>query len=376
MSKKIIYSNDGEIRIFIRKNKNSNTIQLIRGKVKRIVDHKKIATRENIAYYKKEGLRAWNRLLMPKEVREVKSLTDFYLTAFGGINRAVREDTAKDRIRRFEKYVLPWLGNTRIDKIKALQVEEWQTNIIRVFGADQARRTKQLLKAVLDRAIVYELIENNIVTATTTIREPRVDDREVYTKNEIKEMLENSTGQLHLFILTMVSLGLRSGENVVIKYSDINFEEGTIKIQRSIKNGKFSPPKTGVSRIIEVPTHLMIKLEKAYQQYKIKEESICFTHLRNEDGYIFTTPKNKYYSDCSYVTRRHFKPLLEKIGVKYRTLYSLRHTYATLSIQGGQSVPYVSKQLGHADTRTTLQYYTKYLKDEESIKRADKILSF
>jgi len=368
---KSIYSNDGEVKIYIRKNKHINTIQLIYKDERRVVQERKIATKENIAHYKKEGLKAWNRLIMPKEVRDVKTLTDFYLTAFKSINRAVRKDTADDRIRRFEKYVLPWLGGKKIDKIKALEIEEWQTNIIKLFGSDQTRRVKQLLKSVLDRAIVYELIDKNIVTATTKIREPRVDAREVYTKDEIISMVNNSTGQLQLFILTMVSLGLRSGEIIAIKYSDIDFLEKTIKIQRSIRNKKISTTKTGLSRTIEVPTDLMNKLEEKYKEYQARSEKYL-----NEEGYLFINKNNKHYNDCSYITRRHFKPLLEKIGIRYKTLYSLRHTYATLSIQGGQSVSYVSKQLGHSDTRTTLEYYAKYLKDENSIKRADSILSF
>jgi len=219
------------------------------------------------------------------------------------------------------------------------------------------------------------LIENNVVTATTQIREPREDSREVYTKDEIKKMLEGSTGQLHLFILTMVGLGLRSGEITVIKYSDIDWNTQTIKIQRSIRNGTISTTKTGISRTIEIPTNLFVKLKESYNNYQELIKSSLFTKP-NKEGYIFTTKGNTHYNDCSYITRRHFKPLLERIGVKYRTLYSLRHTYATLSIQGGQSVSYVSKQLGHSDTRTTLEYYTKYLKDKESMIRADTILDF
>jgi len=373
---KSIYSNDGEIRIYIRKNKNVDTIQLIYKTEKKVVKEKRIATKENIAYYKKEGLKAWNKLTTPQEIQEVETIKDFYLTAFKSINRAVKVDTANDRIRRFEKYVLPWLGSIKIDKLKALKVEEWQTNIIKLYGANQARRTKQLLKAVIDRAIVYELIDKNIVTATTKIREPRVDEREVYTKEEIKKMLNNSQGQLHLFIFMMISLGLRSGEIIVVRYSDINFKENTIKVERSMRNGKLSTTKTGVSRTIEIPTKLMNELNKSYEAYKSSLKEYVFMTPPNQEGYIFTNKNHTHYRDCSSINRRHFKPLLERIGVKYKTLYSLRHTYATLSIQGGQSITYVSKQLGHADTRTTLEYYMKYLKDEESIKRADKILSF
>jgi len=371
---KSFYSYDGEIRIYIRKNTNSSSIQLIHKNEKKVVEERKAPTKDNIKYYQREGLKAWIKLNTPKEIREVKTLNDFYLTAFQSINMGANADTAKDRIRRFEKHVLPYLGNIKLDKIKALRVEEWQTKVIKIQGTDQVRRCKYLLKAVLDRAIVYELIDKNVVTATTKIRTKRTDKREVYTKEEIKTMLEHSTGQLHLFILTMVSLGLRSGEIVVIKYSDIDFKESTIRIERSIRNRKISTPKTGVSRDVEIPTNLLNKLKKAYSNYKIEQER--YNNSSNQEGYIFVNQNNTYYKDCSYIIRRHFKPFLERLGLKYKSLYSLRHTYATLSIQGGQTVNYISKQLGHADTRVTLEYYTKYLKDEESIKRADKILSF
>lgn len=204
----------------------------------------------------------------------------------------------------------------------------------------------------------------NVVTFTSKIREPRVDMREVYTKDEVKKMLDNSNGWLNLLILTMVSLGLRSGEAIAIKFSDIDFEEGTVRIQRSIRHGVVSTTKTGFSRVVEIPAFLLEKLKNGYE-----------SRIENQE-YIFITHNGGYWGDASYITRRHFKPLLERIEVDYKTLYSLRHTYATLSLQGGQNVNYVSKQLGHKDTRTTLEFYVKYLKDENDLKRADTILSF
>jgi len=86
---KSIYSNDGEIRIYVRKNKHIDTIQLIRNGEKRGAVERKIATDENIDYYKKQGLKAWNRLIMPKEVREVKTLTEVLIEQSEKIQREI-----------------------------------------------------------------------------------------------------------------------------------------------------------------------------------------------------------------------------------------------------------------------------------------------
>ena len=292
------------------------------------------------------------------------TLKEFAPIALKHINRAVREDTAKDRKSRVERFLIPYFGKKELRSITALQVEDWQYNFLKMKGADQTKRTKQLLRQILDRAVVHEMVKTNVVIATSTIRESRADNREVYTKDDVKKMLDGSEGWLNLFIFSMVSLGLRSGEVIGLKFSDIDFIEGTIRIQRSIRNGVVSTTKTGVSRTIEAPTALLEKLRVAYQSKRANQE------------YVFINSKKQYWSDCSSITKTYFKPLLERVEVDYKTLYSLRHTYATLSLQGGQSVNYVSKQLGHADTTTTLQYYVKYLKDDESIKRADSILAF
>lgn len=361
---KSIYSNDGEIKISIRETKKYNIIYISKHGLAKKSTGKK-ATQQNIKYYQTNGVKAWNELVGEDELkkRSIK-FKEFVPIALKHINRDVTKSTTKDRESRVERFLIPYFGKKELSKITALQVEEWQYNMLKTRGADQTKRTKQLLRQILDRGIVHELLKVNVVTSTSKMREPRIDMREVYTKEEIKKMLDNSDGWLHLFILTMVSLGLRSGEIIALKFSDIDFNEGTIKIQRSIRHSVVSTTKTGISRIIEIPLSLLKKLKQAYDKKGEYQE------------YIFVTPNGRYWGDCSHITRRHFKPLLEKVGVNYKTLYSLRHTYATLSLQGGQTVNYVSKQLGHADTTTTLQYYVKYLKDEETIKRADKILSF
>lgn len=291
------------------------------------------------------------------------TLKDFYQTAMRVINQNVSSGTAKDRIRRIERHVIPTLGNTKIRELTPLILEQWQYNLFKTRGADQTRRCKALLKNILNRAIVYQIIDTNPITATVTIREPKINYREVYTKEEIKTILNNAKGWLRLFILTMVSLGLRSGEATALKFTDINWRDRTIKIQRAIRHNQISKTKTGTTRVVDIPSNLFTELVE-YQKDRPLQE------------YLFVTPNGTYYKDSSHIVRRHFKPLLERLGIEYKSLYSLRHTYATISLQGGQTIDYIADQLGHKDTSTTFNFYIKYLKNNENKKRADNILSF
>lgn len=298
-----------------------------------------------------------------------KSITfnEFAYVAVSQMALGAKKSTKQDLESRLRRFLIPHFGNLEIRNITPLLIERWQSNLTFTKGADITRRTKQLLKNILDRAIVYQIINNNPTLSTSKIRDRKIEPREIYTKEEVSLMLKGSNGWLNLFILTMVSLGLRSGEIIHLKFSDIDFQNRKIHIQGNIRFGKFSLPKNGLKRWVDVPTKLLNELEKAYQE-RVKK-----TPYRD---YIFITNKGHYWSDTSCITRRYFKPLLERLGIKYKSLYSLRHTYATLSLQGGQKVGYISKQLGHKDIKTTLDYYIKYLHDEEDLKRANEILEF
>jgi len=291
------------------------------------------------------------------------TLKEFYTTAMSQINYNVRAETAKDRLSRVKNHIIPYLGDIEIKKITAFDLEQWQFKLYRLRGADQTRRCKHLLKGILNRAIVYKIIDSNPIEAVATIREPRTDQREIYTKEELKNILLGANGQLKLFILTMVSLGLRSGEIIALKFSDIRWRERTIKIERSMRKGEIKKTKTEVSRFVDIPITLFNQL-KQYQKDKPFQE------------YIFINKNGTPYKDATYLLRRHFKPLLESLNIEYKSLYSLRHTYATLQLQGGQNINYVAKQLGRSNPRTTQEFYIKYLKNDDDLKRADEILQF
>ena len=308
-----------------------------------------------------------SRPFIHTRINKAITFNEFAYMAVSQMALGAKESTKQDLKSRLTRLLIPHFGNLEIKNITPLLIERWQNDLSITKGADMTRRTKQLLKNILDRAIVYQLITQNPTASTSKIRDRRAEPREIYTKHEVSLMLKGSNDWLNLFILTMVSLGLRSGEMINIKFSDIDWINKKIHIQGNIKYGRFSLPKSGVTRWVDIPTHLMAEFEKAY---------IARVNSNPKSDYIFITNKGYYWSDTSYITRRHFKPLLKRLKIKYKTLYSLRHTYATLSLQGGQKIGYISKQLGHSDIKTTLDYYIKYLHDEEDLKRANEILVF
>ena len=80
--------------------------------------------------------------------------------------------------------------------------------------------------------------------------------------------------------------------------------------------------------------------------------------LTKENPYIFiNTSKRHFYSHD--IINLHFKKLLKLNGIEIRTLYNLRHTFASQLISNGADIVWVSKMLGHKDVSITLKIYTR-----------------
>jgi len=352
---------DKKVSITVRKYKSGKkVIQLRRLPISKYGDVKVVTgdepTEQNIIHYKVNGLDEFLRLT---EKEKIQTFMDFAEETMQIINANVSNAEKNDRKRHLEKYIYPTFADIKLDNITSKKIEVWQSKLLSQKGADYTRRVKHLFKRLLSRAVVHNQIMANPMIGTEKIKGSHKTIREIYNLNEIKLMIHHSDGWLRVFILTRIFLGVRSHESIGLKWTDFDFIQKNVKISRGIRFGKFTKAK-GKERIVDVPQTLIDALMKHKEQSKSE--------------WVFTNSRGEYWSDCSSITKRHFKPLLKEIGVKYKSFYSLRHSYATLLLIGGQSLPYVSKQLGHTKVSTTTEYYIKYITEAGSRERTEEIL--
>ena len=351
------------ISIYIR----NDVIQLSRPcitdgkKVYRRVSTKLPNNPENISYVKSCAEALFLELTEQLNKSEV-TLKEFTPYALTYINGFCKKETAADRVGKIEKYIFPTFGAGKVAFIKSKDIEKWQLFMVQTYGADITRRCKQLLKRIFDRAVVEEVVQLNPVEGTATVRQPKQQLREIYSKEEVSSILEHAEGWLKVFILLLATGGVRTGEASLIMRCDVDFRRRTIKIDKSLRRGEINPPK-GDERLIDMNEML----------YKAMNE-----YLSSYQGEYLFSPNGgeKPFYDGANINKKHFQPLLKRIGVKYKSLYSLRHTFATLQLSGGNDLVYISNQLGHKEVTTTSKFYIKYIKNEKNISKSDEILNF
>jgi len=360
-------SNDG-ITIFFVTEKSGNIYIWLRGTVE--INGKKVNKRvstglpfcqDTVRELKKEA----KPLFLEKlgiQFHDTVLFDDFWEKAMSHVNMNCNEETANERIAKVENYILPYFTKRDIKKIEASAIEDWQLKFLKsAKSTDLVRRCKRLLKRLFDRAIVEGYRKYNPVLGTAQIRDFKKDVHEIYSREEIEQMLNGSEGWLRVFILTFATLSLRSNEICVLKWSDVDWTNSTMKISRAIRKGVFRDPKTG-KRTVEMTEYfktVLLEFEKS-----------------KKSEWIFPQPNGEHYKDASSINSRHFQPLLKRLGIPYKGMYELKHTGLSLQFSDGIDPNFLCQQAGHKDKATTFKYYSKFIKNEENILKAEKALKF
>ena len=147
-------------------------------------------------------------------------------------------------------------------------------------------------------------------------------------------------------------LGLRIGEVLALKNSDINLHKNLVSVDKTLTtdiNSKIvmrNATKT-YAGIREVPIPLFIRKEIINQMQRAES---------NKDKLLFLNPKGEFVRPNT--VNRKLKELLEKIGIKGITTHSLRHTFGTRCIEAGMRAVALQRLMGHTDVSVTLNTYT------------------
>lgn len=158
----------------------------------------------------------------------------------------------------------------------------------------------------------------------------------VLAKEEVKALFKVTTNLKHkAMLVTIYSLGLRSGELVHLKITDIDGKRNLVTIYNA---------KGKKDRIVMLSEKLKVLLQEYYKKYKPKE-------------YLFEGQKGGQYTHSSMSKVMRSALLRAKIK-KDATLHTLRHSFATHLLEQGTDIRVIQKLLGHKSIKTT-QLYTK-----------------
>jgi len=258
---------------------------------------------------------------------------------------------------KLEKHIIPYFKNVSADIVSN---ELLQGFVFALIEKKLEAKTIQDIFSVLIQIIEYGQHKHYIPIFTINVKLPKKTKTElsIFTKTEqtklIKYLLQNLTLE-SIGILLALSTGIRIGELCALRWSDIDLEEGNIKInftiQRIKNTNEYATTKTKIVinrpksdnsiRIIPLSNFLLEILKKQKVKYPYA-------------NYVLTG-KEKPIEPRRY--QATYKNILKSANVTYSKFHTLRHTFATRGIEAGVDPKTLSELLGHSSVKFTLEYY-------------------
>ncbi len=292
---------------------------------------------------------------------------------------SLRPKTAQQYTQIVNQYLLPSLGQIKLSDLRPDQIQVlYNSNL----EAGKSKRTVLLIHAILNRALnqalKWGLIGRN---PAQVANHPKYRRSEINTlaDNQIRELLGIVKGSRYeaLYLLA-VSTGLREGELLGLRWSDIDWETQRLKVQRQIQRVKerglvFSEPKSQAGNRSVVLGRVVISKLRSHRIIQAYERLFAGDRWQ-ENNLVFPSiigtawdPRNLY---------KHFKSILYQAALPNIRFHDLRHTAATLMLGQGIHPKVVQERLGHADISLTLNTYSHVLPDiqEEAAEKFDLLL--
>lgn len=263
------------------------------------------------------------------------------------------------------------ISKKRIQEITTDDVQSWINTLMDAsptsnnkISAKTIRNVYTNLNAALNKAVSLKKISSN-PCAEVTLPKCRKYQGEVYDEEEIAKLLKCCEGKdIELMIKLALTLGLRRGELLALKWSHIDFNKQIVKINENMvyvgkdvaKAGYIikSPKSESGNREITITEKLTELLQKYYK---------IFISTGKTDGFVICQPNGEPYTPNALT--RKFDRFLKANNLKKIRLHDLRHTNATLMLKHGISAREAQSRLGHADVSVTLGTYSHILSSME-----------
>lgn len=297
---------------------------------------------------------------------------------------------------RIDSLILPALGHLRLKDIKPAHIQQFinQLSLIpketrsglenklgETLSPSSVRRYLTILQSILKQAIKQGIITDNPAKLERlTLPKAQAPKVEIFTKQEaakVLECLEKEPLQFQTLIQLAIYTGARRGELVALKFSDIDYDNYKITIERTAYKLKGEPTKTKPPKDYETRTITIndncIQLLKLLRAEKIEAAQELGSKWINDD-WVFTQWNGDIMNPMT--PTKQFSKFLEKYGLKHHKFHSLRHTSATLLLYAGVNIKQVQGRLGHSDIETTNKYlHLLEEADIDAVRRLDLLLS-
>jgi integrase len=318
------------------------------------------------------------------ETRTFKEYGDWWLENYA--KGSIKESTYQEYESVLKKHVYPVLGSTNFVDVKRPQIRE----LIAAKKADGYEQStiRNIMAPV--RGMYNQAAEDGITERNPAARIGKLNKRSKdkpkkkinpLTREEVQVLLkaaqEKKYSHWYPLLLCACRTGIRQGELISLKGIDLDFNGRFIHVQRNLSRGKISVTKNGKDRKVDMSKRLaeclsdFLSKRRAEALERELKKPAAKRRDRDEvinqvmEDWLFQTPgilkKDGELLGQGQIDRHNLLKTFNRIltGAELRRVrfHDLRHTFATLLIEQGESLPYIRDQMGHSSIKVTVDIY-------------------
>lgn len=256
-------------------------------------------------------------------------------------------------------HVLPTFATTPLTAITRTAIKTLLVTKRTTLAPSSVQKILIPLREMLNHAVEEGLLPSNPAARVGRFVSKRHDpEHEIdpLTREELTRFLATVQGDAaHYYplFLCLARTGLRLGEALALQWGDLDWHGRFLTVRRSVVRGRITTPKNGKTRQVDMSRQLTTVLHDLMTQ----RQAEAILQGRGETApWVFCAPHGGLL-DKDNLRRRVFHRCVQHAGLRRIRIHDLRHTYASLLIQQGESLVYIKDQLGHHSIQVTVDIY-------------------
>jgi integrase len=262
--------------------------------------------------------------------------------------KRLKSSTFRDYRSAMNYYILDRFGNLPISGISFLDIEEFLAEL----ECSNKRKNNVLvpMRGVFKLAMRAGYIEKDPMELVRNLKTQKPDIAPL-SMDEVRKFLDIVSPRYRDFFSVAIFSGMRFGEMSALKWKNVDFKLGVIRVRETRVDGEEGCPKTpGSVRDVKI-------LPPVAEALRSQRRATM-----GKSPYVFLNFYGRPLFHHS-VNIHMWKPALKKVGLSPRPLIQTRHTFATLMLDAGEQPGWVARMMGHVSLKMIHERYYSYIKN-------------
>lgn len=280
--------------------------------------------------------------------------------------------TRNDYENSIKNHIVPHFGDWLVEDLKKSDIKLWLSTL----PGGHKRKNNLLipLRGALEDAVDDDLIPKSPLDRIKNLSVD-MDEPDPFEPDEVERILEAMNGSVRRMFAFAFWSGLRTGELIALAWEDVDLEKGAAYIHRNRVRQAWKEPKTKAGkRYIDLQDDALAALkEQKAETFMLRpiEVNVARAGAFHVERFrpVWRNPEGGIWLDSKQVRDRCWEPAMRKSGVRYRTAYTTRHTFASMLLSWGANPTYVSDQMGHSDWGMIRKRYGRWIRSLSSDQR-------